>query len=238
MNSILYSHGDSVVWGAELEDKQTERFSYHLSKKFQSYDCNNSSAGVSNDYIYRQSMRDLSHWSCTNECWSEEQGWVKSDKLKIIIGWTAPTRFEWWNDGEYQQERLWAGYDKWGDNDMDRSTEDDFVLNQTENIPSYIRTFNQIISLASYCEQLGVDWFFFNSFYKYSILEEPKKKIDKYGRDDSMLGLKYLIARLPLSFQHNMYQWLDKNGGEYHERNHPTKESHKMWADKIGQIWS
>ena len=44
------------------------------------------------------------------------------------------------------KERLWTGYDKWGDNDKDRTTEDKFVLNQTEDIPSYIRTFNQIFN--------------------------------------------------------------------------------------------
>ena len=50
----LYSHGDSVVWGAELENKKTERFSYHIANKLELVDCNNASAGVSNDYIYRQ----------------------------------------------------------------------------------------------------------------------------------------------------------------------------------------
>ena len=56
---ILYSHGDSVVWGVELENKQTERFSHHLTKDLDAIDCNND-LGVSNDYIYRQTMRDLS----------------------------------------------------------------------------------------------------------------------------------------------------------------------------------
>ena len=233
---ILYSHGDSVVWGAELKNKQTERFSHHLAKDLDAIDCNNSSAGVSNDYIYRQTMRDLSHWACTNECWSEEQGWVKSDKIKVIIGWTAPTRFEWWNGESYEQERLWKGYDKWGDNDKDRTTEDEFVLNQTEDIPSYIRTFNHVISLASYCEELGVNYFFFNSFYKYDMLSDPNTKIDKFGRDKDMIGMKYLWARLPLSFQHNMYKWLQSNNGTFHPRKHPTKQSHELWAKRVKTI--
>ncbi len=59
---VLYSHGDSVVWGAELENKKIERFSHHISKKLGLMDCNNASAGVSNDYIYRHTIRDVSHW--------------------------------------------------------------------------------------------------------------------------------------------------------------------------------
>lgn len=234
---ILYSHGDSVVWGAELENKETERFSHYLATEYGAIDCNNATAGVSNDYIYRQTMRDLSHWSCTNQCWSEEQGWVESDKLKVVIGWTSPTRFEWWTGEGYQQERLWAGYDKWGDNDKDRTTEDEFVLNQTEDIPSYIRTFNHIISLSSYCEHLGVDYFFFNSFYKYHGLDEPVKKIDEFGRDRDMVGMRYLWSRLPFSFQNNMYQWIEKQNGKFLPRNHPTKESHELWANRVKELW-
>ena len=35
MSKILYSHGDSVVWGAELENKQTERFSHYLANHYE-----------------------------------------------------------------------------------------------------------------------------------------------------------------------------------------------------------
>ena len=123
-----------------------------MSNLFNWVDCNNASAGVSNDYIFRQTMRDVSHWLDTKKCWSEESGWIKSDELFVCIGWTSPTRFEWWTGNEYQQERLWTGYDKWGDNDKNRTTEDAFVLNQTEDLPSYIRTLNHIISLGSFLQ--------------------------------------------------------------------------------------
>ena len=145
MRPILYTSGDSVVWGAELKDKSRERFSYLVSEELDMVDCNNASAGVSNDYIYRQTMRDVSHWLESRKCWSEETGWVQSNQMYVIIGWTSPTRFEWWNGNSFQQERLWTGYDKWGDNDKDRTTEDEFVLNQTSDLPSYIRTFNHIL---------------------------------------------------------------------------------------------
>jgi hypothetical protein len=184
MKTILYSHGDSVVWGAELENKQTERFSHHISNHYNWVDCNNASAGVSNDYIYRQTMRDVSHWLDTKKCWSEETGWVESDNLFVVVGWTSPTRFEWWNGSEYQQERLWTGYDKWGENDKDKTTEDQFVLNQTEDIPSYIRTFNHVIGLSSFLDKADIPYYFFNTFYDYKFPTEPTEKIDNFGKSD------------------------------------------------------
>ena len=55
----LYSNGDSTIWGAELDDKEKERFSSIVADKLGWIDCNNASSGVSNDYIYRQTLRDL-----------------------------------------------------------------------------------------------------------------------------------------------------------------------------------
>ena len=59
MKPILYTNGDSVVWGAELENKERERFSNLISGKLGMVDCNNASSGVSNDYIYRQTIRKI-----------------------------------------------------------------------------------------------------------------------------------------------------------------------------------
>ena len=234
MKTILYSHGDSVVWGAELETKQTQRFSHHIANHYGWEDCNNASAGVSNDYIYRQTMRDVSHWLENKVVWSEETGWVKSDNLFVIVGWTSPTRFEWWSGNGYEQERLWVGYDKWGENDTHRTTEDQFVLNQTEDIPSYIRTFNHIIGLASFLDKNDIPYYFFNTFYDYKFPLEPETLIDTYGKPTHQLDLKSLWKQLPPEFKNEtMYSYIKENGGELLERNHPTKESHKIWADHL-----
>ena len=40
MRPILYTSGDSVVWGAELKDKSRERFSYLVSEELDMVDCN------------------------------------------------------------------------------------------------------------------------------------------------------------------------------------------------------
>ena len=234
MKPILYTNGDSVVWGAELENKKTERFSHLVSDKLDMIDCNNSSAGVSNDYIYRQTMRDVTHFLEKGQCWSEESGWVDSDEMIVVIGWTSPTRFEWWTGKEYQQERLWAGYDKWGDNDKDRTTEDKFVLNQTEVVPSYIRTFNHILGLSSWLDLNGVPYYFFNVFYDYDLSVYSNSKIDKFGRDDKQLGLTYLYDNLPSEFTYNsMYEYLKEEGGDFLPRKHPSKQSHEIWAKHL-----
>ena len=240
MKPILYTNGSSVEWGSELKNKQTERFSYIVAEHWNWIDCNNASSGVSNDYMYRQTMRDVSHWLETNKCWSEESGWVESDELFVIIGWTAPTRFEWWDGDAYQQERLWVGYDKWGENDKDKTTEDQFVLNQTELIPSYFRTFNQIIGLSSFLEKHKIPYYFYNVFYDYNFLDiQSDTKIDQFGRTENQLCFESLWKQLPQEFKsQTMYNFIKSKGGGFLERDHPNKESHYTWGSYIiHEIW-
>ena len=234
MSKVLYTHGDSVVWGAELENKETQRFSHHIAKHFDWIDCNNATAGVSNDYIYRQTIRDVSRWLSDKNIWSEETGWVKSDELIVVIGWTAPTRFEWWNGTEYQQERLWTGYDKWGENDRMRTTEDEFVLNQTDIIPSYIKTFNNIIGLSALLKNHNIPYYFFNTFYEYDFPQEPINKIDKFGKDEDQLDLDTLWNMLPDEFTFGtMYNYIKFIGEGFLPRNHPTAEAHLEWSNLL-----
>ena len=240
MKSILYTHGSSVEWGSELENKRTERFSHIVSDHWNWVDCNNASSGVSNDYMYRQVMRDVSHWLDTKKCWSEDTGWIESGELFVMIGWTAPTRLEWWNGTEYQQERLWVGYDMWGENDVEKTTEDLFVLNQTEIIPSYIKTFNQIIGLSSFLEKHKIQYYFYNVFYDYTSLNtESDTKIDKFGRDENQLCFESLWKQLPQEFKSStMYNYIKLKDGGFLERDHPDKESHYMWASYlINEVW-
>jgi hypothetical protein len=86
--------------------------------------------------------------------------------------------------------------------------------------------------LISICELNGIDYYFFNAFYKYENVTEPKTKIDKFGRDTEQLGLDYLKIDMD-----DMYYYLNNNNGTFHERKHPTKESHKMWGNYIIDKW-
>lgn len=227
---ILYTVGDSVSWGAELKNKEDERYSSLISKSIGAIDCNNATAGVSNSFIFRNTIRDVFQWNKTNRIWDETNGWIESDKLKVIIGWTAPTRFEWWNGNKYLQDRLWVDYDKWGDVDEWQNTDiqDQFILHQTENIPSYIRTFNYIHSVKSILESLNIDYYFFNTFYHYEKIQQPKEKIDTWGREEDQLGFEYLYYHMD-----NMYDYLHQKNGTFLPRRHPSKESHQIWADYI-----
>ena len=237
---ILYSIGDSVVWGAELENIEKERFSNSLSKKLGAVDCNNATAGVSNDYIFRHAIRDINHFLRKGEVWSEETGWVKGDEFVLCMGITSPTRFEWWDGDKYQQERLWKGYDKWGKNDEKRTTEDKFVLHQTELIPSYIRTLQGIIAIQNICENEKIPYIIFNTFFKWNIheIKEPKHRIDKWGKIRDQLSLKSYWDMIPLNFKmESMYECFKRRGGGVLERNHPTKESHKIWSDFLYKLY-
>jgi hypothetical protein len=228
----LYSQGDSVIWGAELNNKETERFSALLCEELGWIDCNNASAGVSNDYMYRQTLRDVSYWLKHKQIWSEESGWIEADNIFVLIGWTAPTRFEWWEGNNYKQERLWIEYDKWGCSDSDKMTDAMFAINQTMDIPSYIRTFNHIISLSAFLEKNNIPYYFFNSFYQYQIPNEPIEKIDKFGKLEFQTGLQTLWELIPQSIkEEDMFSYIKRNGGDFLPRKHPSAKSHKMWAD-------
>lgn len=234
--AVLYSNGDSTIWGAELDNKETERFSSILADKLGWVDCNNASSGVSNDYIYRQTLRDVSHWLKHKKVWSEETEWVETDTLFVLIGWTAPTRFEWWDSGEYKQERLWVDYDKWGNTDADKMTDAMFAINQTMDIPSYIRTFNHIITLSAFLEKNNIPYYFFNSFYDYQIPTEPTEKIDKFGKSEFQTGFQTLWDFIPKSMKDKtMFEYLKNNGGDFLLRNHPSAKSHKLWADNLSK---
>ena len=127
------------------------------------------------------------------------------------------------------------GYDRWGENDKDRTTEDNFVLNQTEIIPSYIRTFNQIIGLSSFLEKHKISYYFFNVFYDYQCKGlDSEIKIDKFGKTENQLCLESLWKQLPHEFKsQSMYNYIQSKGGEFLERNHPTKESHLIWKNYL-----
>jgi hypothetical protein len=163
--------------------------------------------------------------------WSEDTNWVQIDELFVVIGWTTPTRFEWWDGEKYVQERLWTGYDKWGTPDITRTTEDEFVLHQTELLPSYIRTLNHINALSSILKVHGIPYYFFNVFYEYEDLNEPNLQIDSFGKKEHQISFGSLFKSTPESFRKkSMFSYLRENNGKFLPRNHPDKDSHRLWA--------
>ena len=104
------------------------------------------------------------------------------------------------------------------DENQTTDLQDKFILHQNELTPSYIRTFNHIKSLESFLRLNKIDFYFFNTFYQYEELDEPNSKIDLWGRDKKQLGLEYYKIQMD-----NMYDYLKKENGTFHERKHPTK---------------
>ena len=92
MSKILYSIGDSFVYGHGLKT----RWSTLLSEKIDRIDINNSLVGASNDRTFRTVIRDICRIEKYGEVWSEETGNVECtlDDILVIIGWTSPFRFE------------------------------------------------------------------------------------------------------------------------------------------------
>jgi len=148
---ILYTNGDSVSWGSELKDR-TNRFSTLLAKEKGLVDFNVASSGISNDRIYRNTLRDLCKFVNGEPIYNEELGYVKVDEMFVLISFTAPTRFDYFDGDVFVNERLWTHKDKWGTIDEHRLTDSKYVIHQTDLTPSLLRVFQQIISLKSFCE--------------------------------------------------------------------------------------
>jgi hypothetical protein len=229
---VLYTMGDSICFGSELDYRDTQRFSNILANSKGWIDCNNASSGVSNSYMYRNLLKDILLWVKDGVVWSENTGWTETDSLFVVVGWTSPTRIEYW-DGLFKQDRLWINYDKWGHLDSDKITYNNQILSQTELIPSYIRTFNYIISLQSVLNKFNIPHYFFNSFFKYDLNSlDDSITVDMFGNSEYSIGLTTMWDFLPESFRgKTMYEYIIDNGGDFLERRHPSYKSHQLYAD-------
>ena len=99
---ILYTNGDSWSFGTELdlETRSKNRYSSIISKEKNMVDFNISTSGASNDRIVRTTLRDISLIQNGKDIWSEntQNINVSLDDLYVVIGWTSPTRFEYYNE--------------------------------------------------------------------------------------------------------------------------------------------
>jgi hypothetical protein len=59
-------------------------------------------------------------------------------------------------------------------------------------------------------------------------------KIDKFARTENQLCLESLWKQLPQEFKsQSMYNYIQSKGGQFLERNHPSKESHLIWKNYL-----
>jgi hypothetical protein len=244
-NKILYTSGDSNSWGSELKDR-SNRYSKLLADKKGLIDFNVASSGISNDRIYRNAMRDLCKFVNKKPIFNEEFGYLNVDEIFVLISFTAPTRFDYFDGDVFINEQLWTN-DRWGLIDSDKVTDNKYVINQTNLIPSFIRIFQQIISLKSFCEINKIPHLFVNTFFDYSDEEINKlnkninveKVLNQFDDTEDYFGLIDLWKQVPQTFKDiNLLNYLKKTGedGMFEERRHPSPKGHKIIAEMLNNI--
>jgi len=233
---VLYTNGDSVSWGSELKDR-SNRFSTLISNELNLIDFNVASSGISNDRIYRTTMRDLCKFVNGEKIYNEELGYVKVDEIFVLISFTAPTRFDFFDGDVFINERLWTHKDKWGMKDEHHLTDSKYVIHQTELAPSFIRLFHQIISLKTFCELHKIPYLYTNAFFEYDEDELMvinrninSEKIQKQFDDpNDYYGLIDLYKQVPQTFKDiNLTKYLKgfKDESMFEERGHPSPKGH------------
>ena len=244
---ILYTNGDSISWGSELKDR-TNRFSTLLAKEKGLIDFNVSSSGISNDRIFRNTLRDVCKFLNSEPIYNEELGYVKVDEMFVLISFTAPTRFDYFDGDVFVKEQLWTHRDKWGKIDEEHLTDSKYIIHQTHLAPSLLRIFQQIISLTSLFKSNNIPYLFVNAFFEYDIdeISITNKDIhfDKVSKqfDDvnDYFGLLDLYKHIPQSFKDiNLTKYLKgfKDDSMFEERGHLSSIGHleiaKLLKDKI-----
>lgn len=236
-NIYLYTNGDSVSWGAELEDKR-KKFSTLLCKNKNWVDFNVASAGISNDRIFRNTIRDVTKFLNGKPIYNENLGYCTIEKIFVLISFTSPTRVDYFDGDVFKVEHFWHDNDKWGLKDAEYETKNEFIINNSKTQPSFVRLFNQIITLDSFLTLNKIPHLFTNAFFVYEESEfeiiksnlNVDKVLSQFDDPDDYFGLHDLYHYVPESYKKiNLIQMLkNKNIPELlAERGHPSEEGHK-----------
>ena len=242
MNNILYCHGDSVTRGAELSNMEEQRYTNLLANRLELKEFNVATDGISNDRIFRNTIRDVSRFLIEKPIWCEKYGYETVDTIFVLIGWTAPTRFEYVDeDNLYKQPRTWLN-DKWGWKDKNE-TDDELVLKMTTEVHSAVRTFNKIITLHNFLKANNIKHLFFNSFWSWEqdadinkLMEYDKPHNKKIMTEDfdcnNYFDFETLWSMIPQSYKDlNMLSYFKNLKGKYfEERKHPNPTANVMWS--------
>jgi hypothetical protein len=235
---VLYSIGDSITWGAELNDKRN-RFSRIIADELGYIDFNCASSGISNDRIFRNTIRDISKFLNGNKISNEEIGSIKAKDIFVLVQFTTPTRFDYFDGDVFLPERFWDN-DKWGYKDIHRVTDNPYIINQTDARASYVRMFQQVLTLDSFLEKNNIPHLIVNGFVDFDendcILFDARtceEKILKiFDTTDDYFGLRNMYHLLPTSFKEpSLYRNLDNNC--FAERGHANKKGNLIIGDVL-----
>jgi hypothetical protein len=225
MNKILYTTGDSFV---KFRNSNSSWPSI-LSQKLDSVDYNNGLAGSSNDRSYRCVIRDICKVETQNKL---DNISCKVEDLFVIVGWTSPYRFEWFNDNDFRQTKNdnKIYFKRMGNPTYDYTTDPKVYVPMTEDVFSLIKFFNQIITLGDFLKSKKVNYLFYNCHFPFGENTEDffQSMIKKYKNFE----LDVLWEKVPNTYK--MYKQLDIITLEnLDETFHPTEFGNKVWAEYL-----
>ena len=216
----LYTNGCSFVYGDELEDREKEAFPYLLKNRLNCELLNDSQNGSSNQRILRTTLKQ------------------NLNDYFVIIGWSSIYRYEYYQDG-------WNKV-------TPRDGEKFKVIKYFKEEWFIVNFLNQVLTLQNHLKYHNIPFFFFLSFagapvfgvkdYGYDERNAtfPNKPIvdwvDYYGEFFDLVDRETfpslfnndLVFR-DYCFGHGEEMTAGVNG-------HPTKESHRLWADYLNRI--
>ena len=260
---ILYTNGDSWSFGTELdlETRSKNRYSSIISKEKNMVDFNISTSGASNDRIVRTTLRDISLIQNGKDIWSEntQNINVSLDDLYVVIGWTSPTRFEYYNEELNQWKQMRHDVeDGWGFKPGDRDYDDTKLKDRFGSIKGmYSKWLSNVLLLHHTLNSLNIKHLFFNAFYpmkdnvskivqefsEIDYITNGREKWDDFDNHNDYFGLLPMWNSCPKSFKSfNSYHFLtsqqylydDDLIGEY---KHPTEKGHELIAKKILELF-
>jgi len=245
---ILYSIGDSFIY----RGPKYTTWSSMLADKLNYIDANNGTAGSSNDRTFRSVIRDISRVETEGKLWTEFTGDIdcKLKDLFIVVGWTNPFRFDWYNDGEFFSTRYWkkSTFLQKSNPRLDFKFSDEITLPFIEPTNTLIRFFNQIISLKNMLENKKIKNVFYNCFFPFgentveyfeSIIDEINanklKELIGFDNPSTYYSLMPLWKQVPDDYKkYNQLEYITMDNID--ETLHPVGDGNKMWSDFLFNV--
>ena len=259
---VLYSNGDSWSFGTDLNpgSRENDRWSAILSDKMNMIDFNVATSGTSNDRIFRTTLRDICLIKDGKNIWSEKTGniGVKLEDLYVVIGWSSPTRFEYYNKELNQWKQMRHDIeDEWGFKPGDRDYDNQLLKDRFGSLKGmYSKWLSSIVSLHHILNSLNIRHLFFNAFYPMNdeidkVIDElqeidtitsERTEWDDYDNHHSYFGLVSLWNNCPQSFRtFNAYRFLSELEYPSYDdlitkHKHPTELGHEYIAKHLWKL--
>ena len=236
-SKILYTIGNCMTMGVELDNPEVESYPYLLSQKLGCELINQAEPASSNDWIFRKSVE----WIATNDT---------SKVHTFIVGWSSPDRreenFKFFYGGPSQIE---CGFRKRDDHydiikekigKLSRVVKEHIHLGKEDSTSkvisellynrelSLIKTLTYVYSLQELLKSKNINYVFFFPGW-YNILMKEKGISDIYLHIDK----KYCIEQtIDDTKKGNWVSWYSEDS-EILSGRHPNKKEHQWMSDKL-----